>query len=328
MIQEIGSGITQSTNLSDLQSAKFGSKCSTLGVSRHPTMRQQLEGRDAVLAEALIYFQGRALKSGVDWTLKSKIATTLESLDVNELNPSNLDINKELLQANDESMTLAQERLEKCDSKAQQVCWKELIAILHLLKDNSHRALRIIKEAVAQARALPFSERPKLLVSALRTQQLTLLLHGESAAEVAKEAEAEAAWAPKTPQEPFLNFLRFLLQQLPDDITGYLAFIDFLAMKLRSSLHEAKGVVDEVVNMNDLSHAMTTFFLGKLQLRTPEGLRCLKAATEMFRMVPCKEAEAAALQATATAFLVQEQPNPTAAIDVAQKSQVRWCRET
>ena len=318
-------------------SAKFGSKCSTPGAPGAPGvqngMRQPLEGRDAVLAEALIYFQGRALKSGISWTLKSKIATTLESLDVKEVNPSNLDITNALLQADEESMTLAQERLEKCDSKAQQVCWKELIAILHLLKDNSHRALRIIKEAVAQSRALPFSERPKLLVSTLRTQQLTLLLHGESAAEVAKEAEAEASWAPKTPQEPFLNFLRFLLQQPPDDITGYLAFIDFLAMKLRSSLHEAKGVVDEVVSMSDLSHAMsdgvTTFFLGKLQLRTPEGLRCLKAATEMFRMVPCKEAEAAALQAMATAFLVQEQPNPTAAIDVAQKSQVRWwCRDT
>ena len=82
------------------------------------------------------------------------------------------------------------------------------------------------------------------------------------------------------------------------------------------------------VSMSDLSHAMsdgvTTFFLGKLQLRTPEAFVVVKAATEMFRMVPCKEAEAAALQAMATAFLVQEQPNPTAAIDVAQKSQVRW----
>ena len=231
-------------------------------------------------------------------------------------------------------MTLAQERLEKCDSKAQQVCWKELIAILHLLKDNSHRALRIIKEAVAQSRALAFSERPKLLVSTLRTQQLTLLLHGESAAEVAKEAEAEASWAPKTPQEPFLNFLRFLLQQPPDDITGYLAFIDFLAMKLRSSLHEAKGVVDEVVSMSRLEPMpwVTEWPRSSLASCNSGLLRAFvvwKPHTEMFRMVPCKEAEAAALQAMATAFLVQEQPNPTAAIDVAQKSQVRWwCRDT
>lgn len=152
------------------------------------------------------------------------------------------------------------------------------------------------------------------------------LLRGENAAEITKEVEAESTWDSQ--QGPFLDFLQLLLQQIPQsdhpaDLAGRLCFIDFLAFKLRGCLREAKAVANDVLEMGDgFTYGLAILFLGKLQLRSSEGLQCLKDACVSFASAKCTEAEAAALQATATAWLVQELPNPSAAIDAAQRSQV------
>eukprot|EP00435_Cladocopium_sp_Y103_P066563 s466_g28.t2 len=279
---------------------------------------------------ALTYFKGRAAKNGIAWILRFTAAATLDTLEAF----GSLGSRAELLMASDDALKLAQEMLSNCEAQQgqqgqqvqMQICWKTFISILNLMRDNSHRALRLIQEAVSSARTLPFSEQQKLLVLVLRTQQMVHLLRGESAAEITKEVEAESTWDSQ--HGPFLDFLRLLFQQIqqsdrPADLAGRLCFIDFLAFKLRGCLHEAKAVANDVLDVGDgFTYGLAILFLGKLQLRSSEGLRCLKEACASFGGFGAKEAEAAALQATATAWLVQELPNPSAAIDAAQRSEV------
>lgn len=298
-----------------------------------------LQRHGRVLAEALTYFKGRAAKNGITWILRLTAAAVVDTLDSEALGsfgsfgslglgsgPSRAEL------ASDDALKLAEEMLSNCEAtqtqaqQVQQICWKTFISILNLMRDNSHRALRLTQEAVSSARTLPFSERQNLLVLVLRTQQMVHLLRGENAAEITKEVEAESTWDSQ--QGPFLDFLRLLLQQVQQsdhpDLAGRLCFIDFLAFKLRGCLHEAKAVANDVLEVGDgFTYGLAILFLGKLQLRSSEGLQCLKDACVSFASASaCKEAEAAALQATATAWLVQELPNPSAAIDAAQRSQV------
>ena len=292
-----------------------------------------LQRHGRVLAEALTYFKGRAAKNGITWILRLTAAAVVDTLDSGSFGslgsgPSGAEL------ASDDALKLAEEMLSNCEAtqaqaqaqQVQQICWKTFISILNLMRDNSHRALRLTQEAVSSARTLPFSERQNLLVLVLRTQQMVHLLRGENAAEITKEVEAESTWDSQ--QGPFLDFLRLLLQQVQQsdpDLAGRLCFIDFLAFKLRGCLHEAKAVANDVIEVGDgFTYGLAILFLGKLQLRSSEGLQCLKDACVSFASdaAKCKEAEAAALQATATAWLVQELPNPSAAIDAAQRSQV------
>eukprot|EP00438_Fugacium_kawagutii_P023718 Skav228045 [mRNA] locus=scaffold1188:184746:187223:+ [translate_table: standard] len=223
-----------------------------------------LQRHGRVLAEAVTFFKGRAAKSGI-----ALIFTWQATASLDALRALGARTEADLLTASDDALKMAQDMLSECDSKEQQICWKNLISILNLMRENHQRALRIIKDAVTLARTLPFSERKKLLVMVLRTQQVIQLLSGESAVEMTKEVEAESNSAD-SPNGPFLDFLRFLLQHPQNDhLKGYLCFIDFLAFKLRSCLNEAKRVANDVEGIRTPFHSTLWGFSRTANIENP-----------------------------------------------------------
>ncbi|CAK9006757.1 unnamed protein product [Durusdinium trenchii] len=267
-----------------------------------------------VLPEAFAYFRGRAAKNGLTLVLKLKAIAAAPSLALK-------DCGDEF--ASDARLDAAQEMLSSCEDLDEKVGLMEYLSILHLHRDNTHRALRHIKEAVTLAR----KHHSQHLISVLRTQELAHLLREDTAAAgvIAKEIEDSNGNPEKNPQLqhlPYLDLLRKVLQPEMDD-QGRLSLVDFLVMKLKSS-SEALALATEVCeeSLHPMSQGMSWLFAGKMQLRSSAGLLCFKEAVSLFGAQKATEAEATALHGLATCLLLQERPDPSSALDCAQKSQV------
>ena len=270
-----------------------------------------------VLPEAASFFRGRGAKHGIALVLKLKAASLFTDLKTTGLAE----------RFDDETLTSAQEFLSLSKDEGDKICLMDFISILYLLRENTHRALRTIKEAVALARKRKGSDEKLRLLSLLRTQELAHVLREDSAAagEIAKEIAAEAPENLRMQDLPYLDLLRQVLQKSHEvmDDQGRLNFLDFLAVKLKNCSAEALQLARDISEESDgISQGMALLFSGKMQLRSPLGLRCFKEAISVFTASKAKEAEATAMQGAATCLLLQEKPDPSSALDVAQKAQV------
>ncbi|CAE7820784.1 unnamed protein product [Symbiodinium necroappetens] len=258
--------------------------------------------------EALEYFRARNAKDGITAVLKLRAAASWAQISLSRaVGPLFSETSTDGFAG---TLQTVQDLLFECKAEGQQeqqVHLLDVLAHVHLIRDNSNRALKCYKEALSLAKEVSSS------VSHLQgTFDMIRRLRSEPPAAEAFDAEAQVPSLPQLVQEALKGSGASVDR-------CRLALVDFLAQKTkthsaaRAALHEALQGLE--------GSGMGLLVLGKMDLTSAEAVTRLHQASRAFRVDGLPEAEATALQALATALLVQVRPDPMNALQAAEEAQ-------
>ncbi|CAE7518295.1 unnamed protein product [Symbiodinium natans] len=269
--------------------------------------------------EALEYLRARSAKDGVNAVLKLRAASSWEKVrdlrSQNSLGP--------LFTGTDDGfakeLKTAQDLLFECQGEGkqeEQVQLLDAIAHLHLMRGNTSRALKCIREALSLAKEVSSNS----LVHLEGTMEIACRFRAESPPNAALDAEAQV---PSLAQLLLEVFKGSPGSERLD--RGRLALADFLAHKAktqsasRATIREAAQGFEAGAADDTLGAAL--LLLGKMDLTSPQAVERLYQASKAFRADSLPDAEATALQSLATALLVQNRPDPMNALQSAEEAQ-------
>ncbi|CAE6971877.1 unnamed protein product [Symbiodinium sp. CCMP2456] len=259
--------------------------------------------------EALEYFRARNAKDGITAVLKLRAAASWAHISLSRaVGPLFSETSTDGFAA---TLQTVQDVLFECKAEGQQeqqIHLLDVLAHVHLIRDNSNRALKCYKEALSLAKEVSSS------VSHLQgTFDMIRRLRSEPPAAEAFDAEAQVPSLPQLVQEALKGSGAASVDRCR------LALADFLTHKAkthaasRATIHEAAQGLD--------GSGMGLLVLGKMDLTSVEAVTRLHQASRAFRADGLPDAEATALQALATALLVQPRPDPMNALQSAEEAQ-------
>ncbi|CAJ1382667.1 unnamed protein product [Effrenium voratum] len=265
-----------------------------------------------VLPEALHYFLPRAQQEGTRLVVKLKARASLGHLEQK--------LRDQVLapEVDPDTLTLATEMAAQCvreQRRHEEFYTRDVITALQLLRNNTTRALKFAREALALARHLGD---PDLVASALGSLELVQLIREEGEVAAAgfhmavnkdpqRAEEVSKELGEKRPKG-YSDLLRGLLGGGFSflQLRGQLMVLDFAAWKLRQdadALRLAREAEEEAApHATDLEKGLAQLLLGKLQLRSPESLRFFQRAAQHFAAAQANLGEAAAHSAAAAAL--------------------------
>jgi len=276
--------------------------------------------------EAIEYFRVRGAKDGLVALLRLRAQVCWAAVDREE--KEELFLKEEEGSSGSSGSALdvksAQDLLAVCQAEgqaAQEVQVLDTLTHLHLIRENTNRALKCNREAQGLAKELSDT-------TALRQVQETLeilhLLRGDSAEASKVRTQLGPEREGGEVSEVGRAWLQEALHGKGHDLRGRLCLADFLAHTAKSQA--GRGLKEEVKEkraqtQDPVVSGMCLLLLGKMSFVAPDAAGNLYEASRLFRAERLVEAEAAALQALATALLVKQQPDPVQALQFAEEAQ-------